>query len=208
MYTLRSLKCAIPFFVPNSIAAANWSYGWVYSDIATKIRRIVDIVVHYRIASGEEGLIVVEAKVPWARLEAGKDTDPGYYLDIPTLSKFANRSLVYLVDEKYIDASRKIVSVTGADVGFLSWQDLGQIQLEASGALDTTNDLRTFIAGAIQSQFLSFGIRPSVLAVDYLQSEPSRSEVEKMTDRQKGIERRTEFWRVPPLTTASNPKAK
>jgi hypothetical protein len=56
-------------------------------------------VVHYACATGEEGVIVVEAKNLGVSLKSEKDLDPGYYLELPEFAGFRQRSLIYLLDE-------------------------------------------------------------------------------------------------------------
>jgi len=180
-------------FVPENIQAVNWSYGWV--DPAT--RRIVDIIVHYRTKAGKEGVIVVEAKSPWGAIKPGKDSDPAYYMGLPVFEEFTHRSLLYLVDQKDLKKVQGMVKATNEDVGFLSWQDLGGIQIQSSRSLDISPDVTAFVAGAIQSQFLGFGIRPSALVFNYLSSEPSRREHEFKTSSEHLCERRKERWRIP-----------
>lgn len=178
----------------GQIVQANWSYGWVWSRVGG--RKIADIVLHYRSATGEEGVFIVEAKAPWVRLKAGKDADASYYLSIPIFQKFQRRSLIYLVDESHIEEVRRTVKVNHYDVGFLTWQELGGIQVAIARGLDLPIEIRTFVAGALQSKFLGFGIKPSILAADYLITEKSRQEVDMLAgpQRQNSVEREQRRW--------------
>jgi hypothetical protein len=178
--------------VPATITAANWSYGWVAKP------EIMDVVVHYRSADGEEGVIVVEAKTPWAGVLKGKDLNPDYYLDHARLTAFSRRALVYLLDESAIERARASVGASRNDVGFLSWQRLAGIQMSACAHLDAPVELKTFVASAIQRHFAEFGIISPALAADYLAEEPSRMEVDQKPDRerQSSPEREQELWRL------------
>lgn len=160
----------------------------------------MDVVVHYRLANGDEGVIVIEAKTPWEKALKGKDLHPSYYLDHPRLNHFAERALVYLVDESLIEAARTSVNPDRQNVGFLSWQQLADIQISACAHIDVPVDLQTFVGAAIQRQFSGFHILPSTSPASYLVTEPSRSDVDAIpnNERQSTADREHELWRLQP----------
>jgi hypothetical protein len=177
------------------VAGCNWSYGWVRE---RPTRKILDLVIHYVCATGDEGVIVVEAKNRGVALKRPKDLDPGYYLNVPEFAAFPHRSLIYLVDETAIPASRQSIEASTHDVGWLSWQELGTIQMSAAHLLPIGEGLRTFVARAIQRQYLALGIQPTRAAADYLDEEQSRHELDKIPpkSRQTNEERQRPLWRV------------
>jgi hypothetical protein len=185
--------------------ACNWSYGWVCE---RPRRKIMDLVLHYREASGEEGILVVEAKNLGKGLSE-KDADPGYYLGVTEFSGFPRRSQVYLLDAAVKNDVPNTVKTGAHDVGFLTWQQLGAIQITAAHALPATDELRHLVAGSIQKQYLGFGIIPTTLAASYLSSEPSRQAVDRQPPkvRQTSAERQRPLWHLDYLLPPSNGSA-
>ena len=185
--------------MPAGIREAHWSYGWEATVDTKRGFRILDVVLHYRASTGEEGLLVVEAKRPGGRLSESKDLDARYYLDVPRLKAFGERrSLLYLVSEKVLPDAKRAVRRHDRDVGFLSWEALAGIQIQAASRMkDCPPRVRDFLAAAIHRHFLSYRITPSRQPLDYLASERSRRELieDWKTNRQTVPQRQKElFW--------------
>jgi hypothetical protein len=71
--------------------------------------------------------------------------------------------------------------------------------LAAAGAMPTY--LSNFVAGALQYLECLHGARPSALAFDYLEAEPSFEDIHNLpsNQRQRTSDRREALWRLPPL---------
>src|SRR4051794_26460538 len=82
--------------------------------------------------------------------------------------------LIYLVDQTDVAKTRSKILGDPNRSGILSWQALGGLQIEQALRLDAPEEIRAFIAGAIQYHFLSHGIMPAKLVADYLLHEPNR----------------------------------
>lgn len=179
----------------TGVTACKWSYGWVR---VKPQRKILDVVLNYRDQRGEEGVVVIEAKNLGKSLDSAKDRDPAYYLDVPELQGYARRAQIYLVDAAVADGVKTQVLPSPHDVGFLTWQQLAGIQISAALKTTVPEELRRFIAGSIQRQFMGLGIRPTTLAAAYLEEEPSRSEVAAQPSEkgQTSAEREALLWKL------------
>ena len=185
----------------NSIQHAQWSYGWETVGDTHRGIKILDVVLHYRDTRGSEGVLVVEAKRPGAKIAHEKDLDPQYYLDVVRLRDFKQqRSLVYLVSAKKLATAQASVKRGTWDVGFLSWEILAGVQIQSAlAATDCPEKMRLVVAAAIHRQFLSYGITPSQPPLDYLKSEQPWQEIQKQwkTAKQTIADRRKELFRLP-----------
>ncbi len=186
--------------LPQAIASIQWSYGWEAKTLGPQRIKILDVVVHYRSDAGVEGVIVVEAKRPGARVTGGKDLDANYYLHLPAFSEFGRqKSLIYLVDEKAVHGAKDVVKTNGCDVGFLTWESVAGIQVGTALDSPGPEPMRRALASAIYRQFASYGIDPTVKPVEYLNGEHTWREIENrwLTEKQPIGDRQEELWRLP-----------
>lgn len=176
-----------------SISDVNWSYGWV-SDGADG--QIVDLVLNYRDRKGE-GILVVEAKRPGNPL-GGKDLDPQYYLGIPAFQSFDRRSMLYLVGSDQLSKARTAVHAAGHDTGFLTWPELGAVQIDTAVGTFPDEAVGSLIANAIYRQFGNYQQIPSAPPLGYLQEEPTRESLASIykDSPQSTAERKAKLWRL------------
>jgi hypothetical protein len=186
--------------VPKDVVDVRWSYEWsaqIERDGAIS-ERLCDVVIHYRTADSELGIIVIEAKNIGKTLGT-KDTDSSYYLDISAFSEQAsNVQLIYCVDGAKESDIRRQLGATKQPWGLLTWQRLAGLQIALARALPVDPAIRRFLAGSIQQQFCQRNILPDRLACDYLDKEPSLYEIDALgeEDKQPGGERTEMLWRL------------
>ena len=151
--------------------------SWGYQAQDHKTSKMADVGIHARGPAGDCA-ILIEAKAEGGALKES-DVDPNSYLALAEFADFPHRYLIYLVDEKDVAKARATVIDDKQCTGFLTWQSLGGLQIELALQLNCDSRFRDFIAGAIQYQYLTHGIKPTKLVAEYLASEPSRSEINK-----------------------------
>jgi len=150
-------------------------------------------------------VIVVEAKMYGGKLKTDTDlpdTDPGSYLDRDAFRSFSDRRfMIYLIDERdKASVQDQIIdtSVQGQIIddhkrhGIITWQRLGGIQIGLTTKLDADPNIRAFVAGAIQFQFLLHGIKPNQLAASYLQGELPFEQINKDNPQKQSTSARQE----------------
>lgn len=160
----------------SSVADCRWSYGWG----SEKPRAIIDILVHFRTATGEKGLFVIEAKRPKGELKP-KDLDPRNYLDLPGLDDAAplnRRWLLYCVDAADKPKVDKALVGNESRTRVMTWQQLGGLQVSLVEKLPLDATYKSFIAGAIQYHYSQHDIRPSRLSAPYLCEEPTMEQMD------------------------------
>ena len=98
----------------------------------------------------------------------------------------------------YYQLLREAVQSAGYSIGFLSWQQLGNIQIASAKALPISAELRTFVASALQRQFADLGIATKEWAADYLEHELTRAQIDCVPSkgRQSSADRERETWRL------------
>lgn len=179
---LQRLANASGIIVDHSATRnCDWSYG--FRDDST--RRIADIVIGFDGIGTGKGCYVIEAKRPRERL-GPKDLNPDYYLTIDKIKSETDfRKLIYCVDER--EKKRTLALLASSPemsdrCGVITWEEVGGIQVALARQLPLPQKIRTFIAGAIQYQYCQHNLLPTQLAADYLETEPS------ITDVDDGIE--------------------
>ena len=168
--------------------------AWGYQAQDSTTTKMADVGIHARGPAGD-CFILVEAKVKGGPLKTS-DIDPRSYLDLAEFSGCEQRYLIYLVDEQ--DSAKTKAAVVNEDAlaGFLTWQELGGLQIQLALQLDCAEDIRYFVASAIQYQYLAHGITPAILVADYLAAEPSRSEINAGNPEKLRVW--STEWRLPP----------
>jgi hypothetical protein len=177
-FTLFDSRTWVPALVAQSglenltepVADCQWSYGWGTTGPPDKM---ADIIIHFRTEMNKQGIIIVEAKRPGGTLSE-KDINPSYYLDIPELKAITgSRWLIYCVDQADLEKAKNSVDEEQVErCGFITWQDLGGLQIRLAKKLAIPEQYRDFIAGSIQYQYCQHDFRPSELVYDYLEEEP------------------------------------
>ncbi len=157
--------------IPHEILQCNWGYEAQDS----KTAKMADVGIHARTAAGDWA-VLVEAKARGGPLKK-TDVNPDSYLELAEFSEIENRCLIYLVDEQDAANTRAIITDDKNRSGVLTWQALGGIQIELALKLRCDPQIRDFVAGSIQYQYLSHDIRPTRLVADYLAGEPTRGDI-------------------------------
>lgn len=150
---------------------------WAYEVLDPKTAKLADMAIHAR-SGNDEFVVIIEAKRKGGSLKKS-DTDPGSYLDLDEFRWCAKRVLIYLVDEADKPQVASQISDSEGRSTVLTWQELGGIQIKLAQSLNCSSQLRAFVAGAIQFQFLQHGITPTVLAQAYLGDEPGKNSITK-----------------------------
>jgi hypothetical protein len=142
---------------------------WAYEVLDTKTAKLADVAIHAR-TGNDEFVVILEAKRKGGALKK-EDVDPGSYLDLEEFRWCKNRVLIYLVDE--VDKAKVLTQIKDFEnrSAVLTWQELGGIQIKMAQTLDYPIQIRSFVAGAIQFQYLQHRITPTVLAHAYLRDE-------------------------------------
>ncbi len=158
--------------------------AWGYEVLAGP-SKLADIAIHARDAHGDF-VIVVESKAPRGAMKK-TDGDPANYLDLDEFRWAKRRWLIYLIDEADVAKTRILIDDPLQRSGICTWQALAGLQIELTRGLPCAPEISGFVAGAIQYQYLQHRIVPTLLAADYLTSEPSCSQIgpnaaEKMTN--------------------------
>jgi hypothetical protein len=112
---------------------------------------------------------------------------------IAPLTRIENRAILYCVDDRAADRV-KGASCRPHPSGVITWNELGGLQIQLARGLDLPDPYRGFIAGAIQYQYCEHGIRPTVLASDYLEDEHSMADVDAKGVASPNIG--AELWRL------------
>ncbi len=141
--------------IPGEILQINWGYEAQDS----KTVKMADVGIHIRTAAVEWALLV-EAKVRGGPLKK-TDVNPDSYLELAEFSWIENRRLIYLVDAQDAANTRAVITDDENRSGVLTWQALGGIQIELALKLECEPQIRDFVAGSIQYQYLSHDIRPT-----------------------------------------------
>jgi len=144
------------------------------------------------------GILVVEAKRPGKSLSP-KDLDPDYYLGIAELAAFPRRSIIYLIDEQARESDEQRIQRGSHDVGFLSWRQLADVQLDLLETVNASAEVRAFLAAALYRTYVERGITPTNLPLAYLAGEPSAAEVvnKEASSRLGEADWCRELWRLP-----------
>lgn len=192
LYALAGLP-----LLTTGVERCNWSYEWERPGVSG----LCDVVVEHESTAGERSVLVVESKNFGASL-GEKELNFGYYLDrLPEIAAYRDkRSLIFLIDQQLLARVRdQLGDACPPYVGVLTWQQLGGLQIELARILNAAEDIRTFVAGAIQYQFSQHNIRPEQLAAGYLCDEKSTAEIAALPqdERQKQDVRDHPFWRLP-----------
>jgi hypothetical protein len=176
---------------PNSVVACNWSYEWEDSG------KLCDVVLAYRDDADRRHVIVVEAKNLHS-VPGEKDLRESYYLGMDALAPFDSRALLFCVDESVRSAVELATTAFAERPGVITWQQLGGIQISLARTMDAPQDLRHFVAGAIQFQYSVHDIRPTVPAADYLVAEPTMADVHaaEKSSRQQATARSRRLWEL------------
>jgi len=150
---------------------------WAYEVLDQKTSKLADVAIHAR-KGNDEFIVIVEAKRKGGPLKKD-DIDPGSYLDLEEFRWCERRYLIYLVDE--VDQPKVVSQINDHEnrSAVLTWQELGGIQIKLAQTLDCPIPVRSFIAGAIQFQYLQHGITPTVLAQAYLLDELAKDSITK-----------------------------
>lgn len=181
----------------------NWSYEWegYRPDIekpGKKRQGMCDVVVEYEAADNSHSVLVIEAKSLGKAL-GGKEQIPEYYLALDGIAEFEDRKwLIYLVDEVVLEKCRGMTEKMPANVGLLTWQQLGALQISLAKQMDLSPVMRNFVASAIQFQFLQNGIRPCDVAIPYLEAEPGMIEIDAIPRelKQNMSEHSVPLWKI------------
>jgi hypothetical protein len=165
---------------------------WGYEVLADGQGKLADVAIHARDAAGDV-VVVIESKAKGGTLKP-TDADPGSYLDLDEFSWCERRSLIYLVDEADEVRTRDLIKDQSARSGLLTWQSLGSLQIRLAGELEVEPTMASFVAGAIQYQYLRHRITPTTLSVPYLSKEPRAEEIHAdAPDKMRSWETR---WRL------------
>lgn len=179
---------------PRKITACQWSYEWqevLRGPGKAHRKRLFDVVIEVETPTGR-GVLVVEAKNLGTQ-PGQKEMDPGYYLDTPEMAAFGeNRWLLLCLDQA---VARDMESrALPSRFGIVTWQFLAGLQVRLARELPIAENLRMFIASAIQLQYLGHGIVPEILAADYLSTEPTIADIESGL----GHDPTNALWRILP----------
>ena len=181
------------FSYTNKISAANW--GYEIFDRAS--RKLADVVIHYRDESGD-GLVIIKSKKKGGRLKP-TDVDPSSYLDLETFNWAPQRRLIYLVDESDLTSVTDLIADRSQRSGILTWQALGGLQVKLALELPCNENLRSYVAGSIQQQFLAVGVLPTFLSAPYLSAEPPRERINTTNPERMTTSDATSLeWRLSP----------
>jgi len=190
---------AMAGFDPPVERLAECEWGYQAQDV--KSTKMADVGIHARGPAGDY-VILVEAKAKRGPLKK-MDTNPDSYLELGEFADIADKCLIYLVDELDLQKTQNAIIDPKKRSGVITWQQLGGLQIDLALQLNCEAILRDFIAGAIQYQYLVHGIRPSTLVAEYLTSEPTLSEINKLNP-EKMRSWRTD-WRIGCSDEAGSP---
>jgi len=144
------------------IAKASWSYEYEaqYEFQHRKVIPLADVVIKY--SDGRQtGILVIEAKRPGETIKPGsKDTIPDYYLSNPAFSPYSrNKALVYCVGSSVMkEVPTRINPPSVGSIGFISWNTIHSIQLQAVETLEVTPAVKDLIKSCLQFQADNLGI--------------------------------------------------
>jgi len=177
----------------SDVQECAWSYEF---ETTGGGKKIADVAHHVRDRDGDL-VIVVEAKMYGGKLKTDTDlpdTDPGSYLDREAFRSLSDRRfMIYLIDERDEASVRGQIIDDRDRHGIITWQRLGGIQIGLTTKLDADPNIRAFVAGAIQFQFLLHGIKPDQLAATYLDGEPSFEQINKDNPEKQSTSARQEL---------------
>lgn len=166
---------------------------WAYEVLDPKSAKLADVAIHARTGT-DEFVVIVEAKRKGGTLKKD-DVNPGSYLDLEEFRWCERRFLIYLVDE--VDKPQVVAQINDFESrsAVLTWQELGGIQIKLAQTLDCAMQFRSFVAGAIQFQFIQHGITPTFLTHAYLADEPMKDSITK--DNPNKMRDYYTPWRLP-----------
>ena len=191
------------FSLTGPVTACKWSYEWEksYPPGQQPPKKMCDIIIHFRDAEAQSGVLVVEAKNLGVKDLGDKDRLPSYYLDIPELEAASpRRHLIYCFDEKYKNHLAEQITPTDTRWGIVTWQWIAALQIKLAWQFEVPEPVQRFVAGAIQYQYCQHGILPEELALPYLATEPTQHQIQirERNERQTNQERELPLWRLDP----------
>ena len=195
-------------WLPQLLAAAGLPHPqlapneccWGYEVLDPSSNKLADAALHARFGE-EDMVIVIESKRKGGRLKPS-DGSPSSYLDLEEFKWCPNRKLIYMVDESDLPSVLKLVDETDGRSGITTWQELGALQIRLTESLPISETLRSFVAGAIQFQFLQHGINPSTVSRPYLTTEPSKDIITK--DNPDKMKSYATAWRLPECASSTS----
>jgi hypothetical protein len=122
-------------------------------------------------------------------------------LSIPSFKDIARRCQIYLVDESNVEKTRAQIRPSAFEVGYLSWQRLGDLQVHLVDSLKLSDSISMMIKASLIRQYAQYGISLEALNEAYLSREMGRVQVGELpvSNRQKKEDRRAEAWRLPKM---------